>query len=196
MPAVAADYGYAGIAVGYPPQSTSVSATPCKNVHIRRNWVYGIAYTGTGGWGAFGIRVHVGSLTNSQTYIYNNFIADIRADGWSGPAGTWNAYGILLAGSSNANAGVYVYHNSIHLYGSVNSSSTNSNPSCLAIQSGITGGVYVRNNIFQNTQTPGAASSTRRTIAVAYGGAVQMCLRSLTIMPTMWIMRMVLSMLL
>jgi pectate lyase len=66
---------------------------------------------------------------------------------------------------------VYVYHNSIHLYGSVNSSSTNSNPSCLAIQSGITGGVYVRNNIFQNTQTPGAASSTRRTIAVAYQGS-------------------------
>jgi len=164
------NYDYTGIAVGYPPQS-AISATPCKNVHIRRNWIYGIAYTGTGGWGAFGIRVHVGSLTNSQTYIYNNFIADIRADGFSAPAGTWNAYGILLDGSSNANAGVYVYHNSIHLYGSVNSTYTNSNPSCLAIRSGITGGVYVRNNIFQNTQTPGAASSTRRTIAIAYGGS-------------------------
>jgi hypothetical protein len=164
------NYGYTGIAVGYLPQST-VSATPCKNVHIRRNWLYGIAYTGTGGWDAFGIRVHVGSLTNSQTYIYNNLIADIRADGYSAPAGTWNAYGILLDGSSNANAGVYVYHNSIHLYGSVNSSFTNSNPSCLAIRSGITGGVYVRNNIFQNTQTPGPASPTRRTIAVAYQGS-------------------------
>jgi hypothetical protein len=163
-------YGYTGIAVGYTPQSTSAS-TACKNVHIRRNWIYGIAYTGTGGWDAFGIRAHVGSLTNSQTYIYNNFIADIRTDGFSGPAGIWNAYGILLASSSNANAGVYVYHNSIHLYGSVNSNATNSNPSCLAIQSGITGGVYVRNNIFQNTQTPGAASSTRRTIAIAYGGS-------------------------
>jgi len=162
-------YGYTGIAVGYAPQSTSAS-TACKNVHIRRNWVYGIAYTGTGGWDAFGIRVHVGSLTNSQTYIYNNFIADIQADGYSPPADIWNAYGILLNGSSNANAGVYVYHNSIHLYGSVNTSFT-SNPSCLAIRSGITGGVYVRNNIFQNTQTPTPASSTRRTIAIAYEGS-------------------------
>ncbi len=166
----ASNYGYTGIAVGYSPQSTTAS-TACKNVHIRRNWIYSIAYTGTGGWDAFGIRVHVGSLTNSQTYIYNNFISDIRADGWSGPAGIWNAYGIFLTGSSNANAGVYVYHNSIHLFGSVSATGTNSNPSCLAIGSGITGGVRVRNNIFQNTQTPGTASTTRRTIAIAYEGS-------------------------
>jgi hypothetical protein len=162
-------YGYTGIAVGYTPQNTSIS-TVCRNVHIYRNWVYNIAYTGTGGWDAFGIRVNVGSTTNTQTYIYNNIIADIRADGWSGPAGTWNAYGLLIAGSGNSNAGVFVYHNSIHLYGSVTSTATNSTPSCLAIQSGITGGVRIRNNIFQNTQTPGTTSTNRRTIAIAYGG--------------------------
>ncbi|GIV22617.1 MAG: hypothetical protein KatS3mg025_0276 [Bacteroidia bacterium] len=162
------NYGYTGIAVGYTPQSTS--SAPCINTHILGNWVYAIRYTGSGGWDAYGIRVHVGSSSPANVYIYNNFIADIATDGYSAPAGTWNAYGLLINGSSNSNAGVYVFHNSIHLFGNVSSSSSTSTPSCLAIRSGITGGVYVRNNIFQNTQTPGSASTSRTTVAIAYEG--------------------------
>ncbi len=162
-------YGYTGIAVGYSPQSTSGSG-PCRNVHIAYNWVHGISYTGSGGWDAFGIRVHIGSLTNAGIYVYNNFVADISADGYSGPAGTWNAYGLLLNGSSS-DAGIFVYNNSIHLYGNVPSTSSTSTPSCLAVKSGLTGGVRVRNNIFQNTQTPGGALNTRTTVAIAYEGS-------------------------
>jgi len=165
------NYGYAGMAIGYTPQSTSDA--PCVNTHIARNWVHSIEYTGTGGWDVFGIRVNVGSVTNSNIFIYNNFIAGIIADGWSGPAGTWNSYGIWLTGSSNSNAGIYIYHNSIHLYGvpATTSPPSTSTPSCLAIGSGITGGIYVRNNIFQNTQTPaGSGTPDRTTVAVAYAG--------------------------
>lgn len=163
-------YGYTGIAVGYASQS-AIGSGPCRNVRLGYNWIYNISYTGSGGWNAFGIRVNIGSLTNSGIYVYNNFIAGIACDGYSVPAGSYNAYGLFLDGSSNSNAGVYVYHNSIHLYGSVSSSFTNSNPSCIAISSDITGGVRIRNNIFQNTQTPGAASTTRTTIAIAYEGS-------------------------
>ncbi|RMF50455.1 MAG: hypothetical protein D6750_04810, partial [Bacteroidetes bacterium] len=140
-------------------------------VHLARDWVYSIRYTGSGGWGAYGIYLDVGSLAPANIYIYNNFIAGISSDGYSSPAGLWNAYGIYCTGSSNANAGIYIYHNSVHLYGTPPSSSLGSNPSCLGIASSITGGVYVRNNIFQNTQSPPNPSSTRTTIAIAYEGS-------------------------
>lgn len=162
-------YGYTGIAVGYAPQSTFTLA-PCQNVRLTRNWLYGIAYTGSGGWGAYGVRVDVGGLTPANIYLYNNFIAGISADGWGQPGSIYNAYGIHCRGSSNANAGIYIYHNSIHLYGTPTTSSTNSNPSCLGIVSSIIGGVRVRNNLFQNTQSPSSPSPSRTTIAIAYGG--------------------------
>ncbi|MCS7297903.1 MAG: T9SS type A sorting domain-containing protein [Bacteroidia bacterium] len=169
-------YGYTGISVGYPPLA-SISfpnPAPCVNTHITGNWVHSIEYAGTGGWDAVGIRVHVGQTPNANIYIYNNFIAGILSDGWSGPAGTWNAYGILLDGTSNSNAGVYVYNNSIHLYGTPATSSPpfTSTPSCLAIRSNISGGIYVKNNLFQNTLTPaGAGTSNRTTVAIAYEGS-------------------------
>ncbi|MCX7651915.1 MAG: T9SS type A sorting domain-containing protein [Bacteroidia bacterium] len=167
-------YGFTGILLGAAPgASTSPTAEPCVNTHIARNWIHTIEYQGTGEWDANGIRVYIGNLTGANIYIYNNFIAGILADGWSSPAGTWNAYGIILRGSS-ANAGIYVYHNSIHMYGvpPTTSPPTTSTPSCLAISSGITGGVYVRNNIFQNTQTPaGSPTANRTTVAIAYGGS-------------------------
>ncbi len=166
------NYGYAGIGVGYAPQPThfDITIAPCQDVHVARNWIYNIAYTGTGGWQAYGIRVHVGSLAPANIYLYNNFVAGISADGWQSPGSSGNAYGIYLQGSSNSNAGIYVYHNSVHLYGAPTTTSTSSNPSCLGIASSITGGVRVRNNIFQNTQSPSSATSTRTTIAIAYEG--------------------------
>jgi len=93
-------------------------------------------------------------------------------DGLPGASTGWNAYGIFLEGSSNANAKVYIYHNSIHLYGTGNSNGfSNAGPACLAITSGITGGIHVRNNIFQNTLTPTPSTSTRTTVGIAYGGS-------------------------
>ncbi|MCX7606450.1 MAG: T9SS type A sorting domain-containing protein, partial [Bacteroidia bacterium] len=125
------------------------------------------------GWDVYGLRINVGSVTDANIYVYNNFVADIIGDGYSSPAGTWNTYGIFLTGSTNANAGVYIYHNSVHLFGvpTTNSPPLNSNPACLAISSSITGGVRVRNNIFQNTQTPaGTSAPGRTTLAISYGG--------------------------
>lgn len=148
------------------------SGAPCVNTHIAGNWVHSIEYTGTDGWDTYGIRVDVDNVAPANVYLYNNAVAGIVADGWSDPAGPWNAYGIHLQGSSNSNAGIYVYHNSVHLFGVPPSSSSDANPSCLAIQSSITGGVYVKNNIFQNTQSPPLnPSATRTTIAIAYGGS-------------------------
>ncbi|MCX8111865.1 MAG: T9SS type A sorting domain-containing protein [Bacteroidia bacterium] len=170
------NYGFSGILLGAPPGSTvfPTSTMPCVNTHIAANWIHSLEYSGTGGWDVNGMRVYVGSVTNANVFIYNNFIAGIIADGFSSPGGSWNAYGILLQGSSNANAGIYVYHNSIHLYGtpSTNSPPSTSTPSCIAIRSGITGGVYIRNNILQNAQTPaGTALPTRTTVAIAYEGS-------------------------
>lgn len=163
--------GYTGIAVGYQPASTT--SAPCVNSHIAGNWIYSIAYTGTSGYGAFGIRVDIGNNSPANIFIYNNIIADILADGDEPFSLTstslWNAYGIALLGSS-ANAGVHIYHNSVHLYGTPPSNSFDPHPAALCIFSGITGGVYVKNNIFQNTQSPPAGSSTKRTIGIYYRG--------------------------
>jgi|GEM_PF-1319711 len=164
------NYGYTGIVVGRAPQSTT--AAVCDNVHLAGNWIYDIQYTGSSGWQAYGVVVNVGGLSPANIYVYNNFIAGISADGWQSPGSSDNAYGIYCQGTSNSNAGIYIYHNSVHLYGTPPSNSyTNSNPSCLGIASSITGGVYVRNNIFQNTQSPPNPTSTRTTIAIAYGGS-------------------------
>lgn len=165
-------YGYTGMAIGYTPQSTT--AAPCINTHVLSNWVYNIKYTGSGGWNAYGIRVNVGNVAPANVYIYNNFIAEISADSWQTPGSDGNAHGIFLQGSTNSNAGIYIYHNSVHLFDTPPANSyTNANPACLSVASSITGGVYVRNNIFQNTQSPPQTSPPqpgRTTLCIAYGG--------------------------
>jgi hypothetical protein len=165
-------YGYMGIAVGFGSLGNYFPPHPCTNTHIANNWVHTIEYTGTGGWDAYGIRIHVGSQSNANVYVYNNAVAGISADGYSSPGGTWNAYGISIEGSTSS-AGVYVYHNSVHLYGNPTASSwfgAEANPACLRIASGVTGGVRVRNNLFQNTQTSTTTSPNHTTLAVSYEG--------------------------
>ncbi|MCX7606449.1 MAG: T9SS type A sorting domain-containing protein [Bacteroidia bacterium] len=166
------EYGYAGIAVGYGSLATTFPSTTCTQVHVAGNWIHTIEYTGTGGWDSYGLRINVDGLSDARIYAYNNFIAGILADGYSEPGGTWNAYGIRVQGATS-NAGVYLYHNSIHLFGNPPSSTwigSQSNPACVGIESSITGGIYIRNNIFQNRQTPVNVSANHTTIGISYGG--------------------------
>ncbi|MGQ9864410.1 MAG: T9SS type A sorting domain-containing protein [Bacteroidia bacterium] len=144
----------------------STTSHPNSRVYVRKNFIHSIKHTGTASGGAYGIYVQVPSVGPSRIYLHNNMIADILANGGSTPGYGDNAYGIYLTGSSTTNAGIYVDFNSIHLFGTPTQAATSANPACLGVNS-ITGGVYVRSNLFQNTQTP-RASSSRRTIIYGF----------------------------
>ncbi|MGQ9864411.1 MAG: T9SS type A sorting domain-containing protein [Bacteroidia bacterium] len=156
-------YGCRGITLATQSRANS-------RVHLRKNYIHSIEYTGTGGWQSYGMYIQIPSTGPSNIYVYNNMIANIFADGWQNPGSSGNAYGIYLFGSSTANAGVYVDFNSIHLYGTPATTYTNSNPACIGINN-ITGGLYLRSNLFQNTQTP-PASPSRRTLIYGLANGV------------------------
>jgi hypothetical protein len=75
----------------------------CENFTVERNWIYDIRYTGTGGWGNYGIFLHmpsafIGSPVSNQ--VSNNMIAGISADGFGFIGLDWVS-GIYVQGSSS-----------------------------------------------------------------------------------------------
>jgi len=121
----------------------------------------------TGGQFARGISC---SLGNAVT-IQNNFISDVLNIGSTSFSNSFNADGILLSGGINHK----VYHNSVNLFGvstSVGSNSIN----CLAISASSQTGIDVRNNIFSNTVTGGAATDAHTCVFLPFTASVSMLL--------------------
>jgi len=127
----------------------------CENFTVERNWIYDIRYTGTGGWGNYGIFLHmpsafIGSPVSNQ--VSNNMIAGISADGFGFIGSDWVS-GIYVQGSSNlADNRLSIIHNSINLYGAYSGGSIFRGTSCgITLAASIAGGVTIEGNLIQNT---------------------------------------------
>lgn len=93
------------------PQGISVS-TGVTGSSVTRNTVTNISYTGTGGYGGKGIEVSTGSTTSNVT-VANNFVSNIKGDGWSAGANILDTtMGIRVIGTTG---GVNLYNNTVNL---------------------------------------------------------------------------------
>ena len=133
------------------------------NAVISRNAITGLRQLSTGGWGAYGI--HLASTTNiTNAEISNNVISDILIAAYFNST-TYNAYGIRLAGGT----GTKVYYNSVNLSGSIAPTTSYPSPSNLSaaflVTSTLVTGLDVRDNIFTNSITTSAATSTVKSYA-------------------------------
>ena len=128
----------------------------CENFTITQNWVYNIQYTGTGGFGSFGIFIalpsaFIGSSVNNV--VSNNMLAGLSGDGDANflfpryiPAGIF----VEAASGSISDAKLALIHNSIHLFGSASSNYTGGSAG-IAIRASVQGGVKIDGNLIQNT---------------------------------------------
>ncbi|HMM10773.1 MAG TPA: right-handed parallel beta-helix repeat-containing protein [Bacteroidales bacterium] len=120
-------------------------AAGTRNTTISRNLIHSLKYTGTGGYGAYGIHISTG-VTDANITMANNVIYDISGDGhsYTGAYVYHNPFGILL---SSSQTGINIYNNSIHLFGNTLNQSN-------AISAGIgllSGSVAdIRNNVIVN----------------------------------------------
>jgi hypothetical protein len=95
----------------------------CENFTITQNWVYNIQYTGTDGYGTFGIYIalpstFIGSSVNNV--VSNNMLAGLSGDGDVFSFPRYIPAGIFVEATSGSisDAKLALIHNSIHLFGS------------------------------------------------------------------------------
>ena len=117
-------------------------------LNFYRNNVYGIASTGATA-SVYGVYVASASTYN----IYNNFISDIR-DALSAPAAATSPAltGLYISSGTTVNA----YYNTIYM----NAAGTGANFSTAGVYVSTTPILDLRNNIVDNTSTPGSAGRT------------------------------------
>jgi hypothetical protein len=148
-PAGNANYYQAGIYV----------TTGAINTKIRKNKIHDWFYTGTGGWGNYGI--YYGSDASTITEISNNLIYLIKGDGYPS-AQTDNPYGIYISSGGNCE----IWFNSIYLTGAFLSTTyTGAFSACLSLNPGITS-LDVRNNIFKNSMQAVSGTPADFTYAI------------------------------
>lgn len=86
--------------------------TAAKNVVVERNNINTLGYTGTSGYGNYGVLLTTGE-TASNNIIRNNVIADLWGDGWTHLTVLGdNTHGIYATGTQT---GIKIYNNSISL---------------------------------------------------------------------------------
>jgi trimeric autotransporter adhesin len=132
------------------------------NSVIRNNKIHDFYYTGTSGYGCYGI--YYAAEATTPTMIYNNLIYGIKSDGDPGSQ-NYDPAGIYVYAGGN----VKIYYNSINMYGATLSASyTTSYSSCISIYSGITA-LDIMDNILKNSMTTasGTGSNTAYSIYCA-----------------------------
>jgi len=147
-PAGVSTYYQCGVYVG----------TGSTNTKIKKNIIHDFYYTGTSGYGNYGI--WYASDASTVTQIHNNVIYNIKADG-DQSAINYNPIGIYVSAGGN----LQIYYNSIYLSGSTLGSSYSGQSIGVGIASGITL-VNLRNNIIQNSMTTAAGTGVNKTYAV------------------------------
>ncbi len=135
--------------------------TTSTNTKVRRNNIHDFYYTGTAGYGCYGI-YFAGDAT-TVTEISNNVIYNIKGGG--DPAQVYyNSTGIYLSTGGN----VQIYYNSIYLEGDVlGAGSYNGYSSCISINTSITL-LDIRNNALQNSMGRISGGTTSPTLYVIY----------------------------
>jgi hypothetical protein len=139
-------------------------STTSTNTKIRKNSVHDFYYTGTSGYGCYGI--YYGSDASTVTEISNNVIYAIKGGG--DPAQIYyNAAGIYLSTGGNIN----IYSNSIYMSGDVLGAGTYSGYSaCISIAASITS-LDIRNNNLRNSMGRIASGTTSPLVYVFYSGS-------------------------
>lgn len=133
------------------------------NTVITNNHIHDFYYTGTGGYGCFGI--YYGAEATSTTLIANNMISNIKADGDKVSGGTGN-FGYIPSGISIKSGGnVKIYNNTINLTGNVLGSAYTGNSSCIMIDALVTD-LDIRNNILKNSMTAIVPNVLNKTYAI------------------------------
>jgi hypothetical protein len=127
-------------------------ATSTRNTVISNNNIYSLKYTGTSGYGAYGIAASTGTI-GANIVIVNNLVSDISGDGWNYTTVLGdNTHGLYLFSTQS---GIYVYYNSINLEGST-LNQTNALSSGICIGTGTT--ADLKNNIINNNLGLSAAT--------------------------------------
>ncbi|MFN6963200.1 MAG: Calx-beta domain-containing protein [Pyrinomonadaceae bacterium] len=150
------------VVVGDSGNSTGILlSTNFLNSSVTRNNISNIRYTGTGGYGGKGIDIATGNATSGVT-IANNFISDIKGDGWN----LLSSDSIVGIRVGSTTGGVNVYFNSVCLCsGAFAGNSSGTVSAAFAAISGASG-LDLRNNIFA-TNLDNTASTSDKTYAVA-----------------------------
>ncbi|MDD5363644.1 MAG: hypothetical protein PHN88_16090, partial [Ignavibacteria bacterium] len=126
------------------PAGLTIS-TGVVSSNINNNWIYNIKYTGTSGYGARGMYVNTGS-TACNLSIYNNMIAAIGGDGYTGFSGS-SPVGMYFDGT---NGGLNIYYNSVYMNGNLTYSAVTLSTAVLFYTTTNTN-IDLRNNVFQNS---------------------------------------------
>jgi len=132
-------------------------STGVTNTAVDRNNINKIWYTGTSGYGGWGININTGNTASNIT-VKNNIIYDIMGDGWNSITGS-SMSGIVLDGTTG---GINIYHNTVNLSGNYSRSATATITTSLFVNSSVTN-LDIRNNIFTNSMV-----NTANTGAKAY----------------------------
>lgn len=144
-------YSQAGIYV----TSTSI------NTKIRKNTIHDFYYTGSGGWGCYGI--YYGAEATTVTEISNNVIYSIISDGDIASGLLYNPSGIYISSGGN----IQIYYNSINLTGAVLGAGYNAIASGITINSSVTL-LDIKNNVISNSMTLKPASTKAATTYSIY----------------------------
>ena len=131
---------------------------------ISGNNISDIKNTNTGGYLANGIFL-ASTSTTAAISVYNNFIFDIAGYGYTSDSED-NGYGIVLYSGGGYN----LYNNTINM----NTNQTTGYSAAVYITSSLVtaASVNIRNNIFANTQTAGAADGKRYAIYCAAANTI------------------------
>ncbi len=139
--------------------------TGSTNSKVQKNNIHDFYYTGTTGYGCFGIRYNSDATT--VTEISNNLIHNIKGDGDASSL-TYTPAGIYIITGGNVN----LYYNSIYMSGNTlgQGTSFDGRSACLSIAAGITL-LDIRDNIFQNSMGSFPGSTRTNTTYGVYSSS-------------------------
>ena len=140
------------------PVGIAVS-TNFVNSSITRNNITNVRYTGTGGFGGKGLDINTANA-NSNLTVANNFISEVRGDGWNNLAGD-SIVGMRISGTTG---GVNVYYNSVNLGSGSFAGNTSGTLSAAFYVAATATSLNVRNNIFA-TNLDNTAVTTDKSYA-------------------------------
>ena len=138
-----------------------ILSTGLVNSSVTRNRISDVRYTSTGGYGGKGIDVNTGNAT-SNLLIANNFVSNVKGDGWSSLSGD-SIVGLRILGTTG---GIKVHANSVNLgSGDFTGNSSGTASAAFFADASVTG-LDLRNNIFA-TNLNNTTSATDKTYAIA-----------------------------
>lgn len=133
---------------------SSTTATPVgiylytgvTNSTISKNRIHNIAYTGTSGFGGWGMYVNTGNASSNLT-IHTNVIYEIKGDGYLSYSNS-SMVGIYIDGTTG---GLNIYYNSVNLFGDFAGYNTATLTAAMLFNTSTITNVDLRNNVFVNT---------------------------------------------